>query len=127
MINLAGVSFEYADDFESVYRYSIDLLRGKGDTTAPADADPENAWNIETFYTGGGIWLTAACVEDSPLYYILDSDWDDGLTLYDRTDEDDDIDYPCQVMVWSKETAELTREEKTLLRKMRKDMENTAW
>ncbi len=77
---------------------------------------------IETFYTGGGIWLTAASVENSPLYYILDSDWDDGLTLYDRTDEDDDTEFPCQNMVWSKETAELTKEEKALLRDMKRDM-----
>lgn len=82
--------------------------------------------NIETFYTGGGIWLTAACVEDSPLYYILDSDWDEGLTLYDNTNEDKDIDYPCQEMVWSKETAELNDEEKALLREMRKDMRRNA-
>ena len=41
-------------------------------------------------------------------------------------DADKDIDYPCQEMVWSKDESELSKEEKTLLRKMRKDMRRNA-
>lgn len=71
----------------------------------------------EVIYTGGGIWLACAYV-DEHRYAVVENDYDTAaefLTLYDDTDEDAaqcTIEYPCQSMVWSKDLDELTDEER---------------
>ena len=70
--------------------------------------------DTEVFYTGGGVWLSAY-QEDETHYYIVEA-WEGGyhedveccLTYYDHSDEDDDIEYPCQNMLWSKELKDLS-------------------
>ena len=60
----------------------------------------------DVFYTGGGIWLSAAYVEPN-VYCVVDSDWDDCLTWYDHNGEDELDEYPCQNMTASKNVADL--------------------
>lgn len=81
---------------------------------------------IETFYTGGGIWLTAAKMKNSTMYYIVNSEWPEGLSLYDRDGEDDDTEYPCQHDVSSTPRKDLTDREKALYYLMLDDMLNNV-
>ena len=64
----------------------------------PYGLDPSK---VEVFYTGGGIWLSALYVDDN-LYFVVDSDWTESITLFDHRDEDQDTEYPCQNVMYSK-------------------------
>lgn len=63
---------------------------------------------IETFYTGGGIWLTSWAVDDHH-YYIYEKGWD-CLTLYSDRYEGG-TEFPCERMEWSKDKDGLTSKE----------------
>ena len=77
---------------------------------------------IETFYTGGGIWLTAAKMKNSKMYYIINSEWVEGLSLFDGEGEDDWTEYPCQHEVSSTPRKDLKDREKALYYAMLDDM-----
>lgn len=82
--------------------------------------------DIEVFYTGGGIWL-AGMYTSNNIYYIVDSEFTDCLTCYNHENEDDDTDYPCQDMVFSKEISELTDYEKTIYNDLLTELKNKMW
>lgn len=68
----------------------------------------------EAFYTGGGIYISALYVDENT-YYAIDNDWyDDCFAIYDHRGEDDDVEFPCQNMVDSKNVADATEEEKRI-------------
>ena len=68
----------------------------------------------EAFYTGGGIYISAMYVDEN-IYYAIDNDWyDDCFAIYDHRGEDDDVEFPCQNMVDSKNVADATEEEKRI-------------
>ena len=80
---------------------------------------------IETFYTGGGIYLTAADEEGTSCYFIISSDKDYAFCLskYDRAEEQDyDEEYPCMNMLWSKSAEELDKDEAKLWKRMFRHM-----
>lgn len=85
------------------YPFEHDLMAAVHDVHDFCDALAENIGKIkatnpvEVFYTGGGIWLAAKYVDDRH-YYVLDNDFY-GLGYYDHTQEDDDLDFPCQNMI----------------------------
>lgn len=76
---------------------------------------PESWIFADVFYTGGGIWLSAAYV-DNFVYCVVDSDADDCLTWYDRSEEgnDADSDYPCVNMIASKNVDDLNAGERKI-------------
>lgn len=90
------------------------------------DEDEEKN-GIETFYTGGGIWLTA-CPLDAKHYYTIDNDFIGCLNLYeDRFEGWEHEEFPCERMIWSKSIEELSEEERSIYEAMRKDLEENAW
>lgn len=81
---------------------------------------------METYYTGGGVWLTA-CVVDEDSYYIYDKE-SETLSLYsDRFDGWDGDEFPCMRMVWSDDIDNLNGEMWTLYVEMRTHMEANSW
>lgn len=108
--------------------YSNDVLMGVRyliDGAWYVEAFSLTEWNrekAETFYTGGGIWITAL-PQDEKHYYTIDNDFMDCLTFYeDRFEGWQDTEYPCKRMVWSKNTNELNSEERLIYKAMKADL-----
>lgn len=80
--------------------------------------------NIETFYTGGGVWLTACPISEKH-YYIVDEEY--GCLSFYNDGGENDTDYPCERMVWSKSEDELTQRQKVLYHEMKADLFRRAW
>lgn len=67
----------------------------------------------EAFYTGGGIWLSAMYIDERH-YYTIDNCSVDSLWFYDHENEDDDIDFPTQNLIWEKDVTECTEDERRI-------------
>lgn len=83
----------------------------------------EEAIEPEVFYTGGGIWLSAAYITDTE--YVTVEAWDNRereieecLTFYDHRDEDEDTLFPCQNMLDSRELVKLSAQEYRIWEKL---------
>lgn len=68
--------------------------------------------NIETFYTGGGIWLSQYDAGGG-YYAVVSSDHPDCLSIYRKTDDQDEA-YLPENMVSSKNLDELNPEQKAV-------------
>ena len=81
---------------------------------------------VETFYTGGGIWLTGAEIGNKR-YVMLE---DECLDYYSREGEDDENEpecgFLCQHYLYCKNRDEFTPEEEMLYIKMLADYERVA-
>lgn len=64
----------------------------------------------ETFYTGGGIWLSQYNAGGG-YYAVVSSDFPDCLSIYRKTEEEDEL-YLPENMVSSKNLDELNPEQK---------------
>ena len=100
--------------------YVKDYMSGKSKELLKAcreflDEEPKskNKDEIEVFYTGGGIWLSAARAENN-YYYIVSNEDEDGLLYFDHEDEDQDTDFPCQNCVWGKGVDEMLASERAI-------------
>jgi len=80
----------------------------------------------EVFYTGGGIWLSAMYGESGKHYFVVDNEDPNCLTCYDSFGEDDDTEFPCQNMVWSCESRELSKYQRSIWRKLKSALEKEA-
>ena len=67
---------------------------------------------IETFYTGGGIWLSQYNAGGG-YYAVVSSEAPECLSIYRKTDEDEDL-YLPENMVTSKNLGELNTEQKAV-------------
>ena len=67
---------------------------------------------IETFYTGGGIWLSQYNAGGG-YYAVVSSEYPDCLSIYRETDEDEDL-YLPENMVSSKNLGELNTEQRAV-------------
>lgn len=67
---------------------------------------------IETFYTGGGIWLSQYNAGGG-YYAVVSSEYPDCLSIYRKTDEDEDL-YLPENMVSSKDLSELNTEQRAV-------------
>ncbi len=81
--------------------------------------DPEEEKKPEAFYTGGGIWLCAKYADDNH-YYVIENDFNECLTYFDHNGEDQDTEFPCQNMVWSKNLDELSPAERKIHEELNK-------
>ena len=43
--------------------------------------------NIETFYTGGGIWLAESTLNEKGDYAVVSSDYPEVLSIYHKSEE----------------------------------------
>lgn len=77
--------------------------------------------NIETFYTGGGLWLTEVVINDKGDYAVIGSDFPDILSVYHKA-EDEDSKYMPEDMYISKPFEELDDDLKELHSKMLDDL-----
>lgn len=98
--------------------YVKDYMSGKSKELLKAcqdylDEEAKRKDEIEVFYTGGGIWLSAARAENN-YYYIVSSEDEDGLLYFDHEDEDQDTDFPCQNCVWGKGVDEMLASERAI-------------
>ena len=78
-----------------------------------------NKFKIETFYTGGGIYITEASYLGQ--YAVISSDFKECLTVYDYID--DEHKYTMETMVLSAPYVELPMILQKLYKKMIKHME----
>ena len=67
---------------------------------------------IETFYTGGGIWLSQYNAGGG-YYAVVSSEYPECLSIYRKTAEDEDL-YLPENMVSSKNFDELNTEQKAV-------------
>lgn len=80
----------------------------------------EPSARIEAFYTGGGLWLCGAYI-DQNTYVCTDNDmFGDGFCIYDHREEDQDTDFPCQNPIGGKDFFEMNHEEIQLYNALRK-------
>lgn len=80
----------------------------------------------QAFYTGGGIWLCGQYLDD--LNYVTISNEDDafGLSYFVNDDNDqncDDIEFPCCSFVKFVPLEEMTKEELTLWKSLKAELE----
>lgn len=88
----------------------------------------------ETFYTGGGIWLSAMWV-DNIHYVTIDGEdrFDDVgdeerfLYFYDATEDDDPLEYGTFCMIEQKNLAELSEEERKWYDMLLEDLKKNAY
>ena len=66
----------------------------------------------ETFYTGGGIWLSQYDAGDG-YYAVVSSDQPDILSIYRKTDDEDEM-YLPENMISSKAYEELGQSQKAM-------------
>lgn len=74
--------------------------------------------NIETFYTGGGIWLSESVINDNGDYAVVSSEFPDVLSLYHPSDEK----YLTEYMFLSEHYSKLDAGLKDLYFKMLDDL-----
>ena len=77
--------------------------------------------NIETFYTGGGIWISQYDAGDG-YYAVVRSDAPEFLGIYRKTEEEDEL-YLPENMVSSKAYNELSSVQKEIHEILRKELE----
>ena len=77
--------------------------------------------NIETFYTGGGIWLAQYDAGDG-YYAVVSSDAPEYLSIYRKTEEEDEL-YLPENMVSNKAYNELSSVQKEMHEILRKELE----
>ena len=65
--------------------------------------------NIEVFYTGGGIWLAEAVINDKGDYAVVNNECPEVLSLYHKADNEDEK-YMAEDMYLSKPWDELSNE-----------------
>ena len=75
--------------------------------------------NIETYYTGGGVWITEAALKGGR-YSAITSDFVTCLTVYKDAAEK----FMNEDMIFSKALEELEENEMQLYKKMLEDMNN---
>ena len=83
---------------------------------------------IEVIYTGGGIWL--ACKNlDINRYAIVGDDFEEGIAIYDRRDENPykGDEWPCQNMVECYGESEMPKEYRKLYKEMYKQLLKERW
>lgn len=76
---------------------------------------------IETFYTGGGLWLTEVVINDKGDYAVISSDFPDILSVYHKA-ESEETKYMMEDMYISKPFEELDADLKELHSKMLDDL-----
>ena len=90
-----------------------------------ADGDIVKVGIPETFYTGGGIWVTVMFSGMQNHYYAIDSEsiniGEECLTLYTDGFEDDDL-TPFMEMAWSKGIDELSHYRRQIYDRMKADL-----
>lgn len=79
---------------------------------------------IETFYTGGGIWLTVKPTSEW-FYYLVDADSNCLSYFSDRWKDGEE--YPCQRMEWSRGEEELNQRQKVIYHEMKAELFRKAW
>lgn len=72
---------------------------------------------IETFYTGGGIWLTEAVINDEGDYAVIGSDYPDYLSVYHKAENEDEK-YMPEDMYLSEHHSKLDEHLKSLYHEM---------
>ena len=77
--------------------------------------------NIETFYTGGGIWL-AQYDAGGGYYAVVSSECPNLLSIYQKSDDEDEL-YLPENMVVCKEYSELDRVQKELHGCLKEELE----
>lgn len=75
---------------------------------------------IETFYTGGGIWLSQYNAGGG-YYAVVSSEYPDCLSIYRKKDEDEDL-YLPENMVSSKDLSELSTEQRAVHALLKKEL-----
>ena len=81
---------------------------------------------IETFYTGGGIWL-AQYDAGGGYYAVVSSDYPDCLSIYRKTDGDEDEElYLPENMVSSKSIDELNPEQRAVHARLKEALAQVA-
>lgn len=78
---------------------------------------------IQVIYTGGGIWMAVAKAENNYYYAISTEDEHPCLSYFDHEDEDQDCEFPCQTMVWSKEYDEMLASERAIYNAMKQALD----
>lgn len=85
-----------------------------------SNLEEEPSAKIEAFYTGGGIWLCGAYI-DQNTYVCTDNDFfEDGFCIYDHREEDQDTEFPCQNPIGGTFLDDMTHEEIQLYNALRK-------
>ena len=79
---------------------------------------------IETFYTGGGIWLSQYDAGGG-YYAVVSSDYPDCLSIYRKTDENEDL-YLPENMVSSKSPDELNPVQKAVYAQLKEALAQVA-
>ena len=78
--------------------------------------------NIETFYTGGGIWLTEVVINDKGDYAVIDNEHPEYLSVYHAA-ENEDLKYMSEDMYISEHHTALSPDLKALYDKMLEHMQ----
>lgn len=65
--------------------------------------------NIEVFYTGGGIWLAEAVINEEGDYAVIDSEYPECLSVYHKAENEEEK-YMPEDMYISKTWDELPTE-----------------
>ena len=76
---------------------------------------------IETFYTGGGIWLTESVINEDGDYAVIGNDFPECLSLYHKA-ENEDAKYMPEDMFLSEHHSELSPDLKSLYDEMLKHL-----
>lgn len=80
----------------------------------------------ETFYTGGGIWISAMHDGKGGYYTVANDFSDEGGYLTYYTDAfEDEVEFPCVEMEWSKDEADLTDAEMAIYKVLQADLKGT--
>lgn len=76
---------------------------------------------IETFYTGGGIWLTETVINEAGDYAVISNDFPECLSLYHKAENEDEK-YMPEDMFLSEHHSKLSPELKSLYDEMLKHL-----
>ncbi len=83
---------------------------------------------IEVIYTGGGIWLACKNLDENR-YAIVGDDFEEGIAIYDRRDEESykGDEWPCQNMVECYGESEMPKAYRKLYKEMYKQLLKERW
>ena len=76
---------------------------------------------IETFYTGGGIWLTEVVINDNGDYAVISNEYPEILSVYHAAENEDEK-YMPEDMYISEHYSKLDSDLQELYEKMLKDL-----
>lgn len=83
---------------------------------------------IEVIYTGGGIWLACKNLDENR-YAIVGDDFEEGIAIYDRREEDSwgGDEWPCQNMVECYGESEMPKAYRKIYKEMCKQLLKERW